>query len=222
MLKKIIALIGSFGLLLSVTTISANAEGFTAGVSGMVGFLSTDGSESEKTGSGDKETHKHESGELFAGASIFAEYEFANGLAFGVDMVPADAELGSGSRIDSGGTAENKDDLGNSAGTFKASADLTDLYTVYVKKTLGQSGLYALLGYHDATITTTETLPTSTYKNAEVNGTQVGLGYQASENLRFQLTYSDFDSIELKSSNDATQKIKADADAIYLKVGLHF
>ena len=221
MYKKLIALMGSIGLLLSVAT-SANAEGWTAGVSGMVGFVSTDGSESEKTGAGAKETHNHSTGELFAGGSLFAEYEFSNGLAFGVDMVPADAELGSGSRIDSGGTAENKGDDGNSAGTFTASADLTDLYTLYVKKTLGQSGLYALLGYHDATITTTESLPTSTYGDASVNGTQVGIGYQATDNMRFQLTYSDFDSIELKSTNDATQKIKADADAIYLKIGLHF
>ena len=34
--------------------------------------------------------------------------------------------------------------------------------------------------------------------------------------------YSDFESISLTSSNDSTQKINADADAIVFKVGLSF
>jgi hypothetical protein len=219
MYNKLIAIFGSLGLLMCVSTTSAQAEGFTVGVSGMLGFVSTDGSESEKTGAGDKETNTDSEGEVFAGGSIFAEYEFSNGLAFGIDVVPMDAELGSGKRTD---TTANAADAGTDEGSYKASADLEDLYTLYVKKTIGSNGWYGLVGYHDATITTSETLPTSTYGNASVNGYQLGLGYQASDNVRWQVSYSDFDDISLASTNDATQKVTADADAIMLKVGLNF
>jgi hypothetical protein len=219
MYNKLTALFGSLGLLMCVSTTSAQAEGFTVGVSGMVGFVTTDGTEKEKTGSGDKEATTASEGEVFAGGSIFAEYEFSNGLAFGIDVVPMDAELGSGKRT---ARAADAADAGTDEGDYSASADLEDLYTIYVKKTFGANGWYGLLGYHDAQITTTETLPTSTYGNADINGYQVGIGYQASENVRWQASYSDFDDISLASTNDATQVVTADADAIMFKVGISF
>jgi len=81
--------------------------------------------------------------------------------------------------------------------------------------------MYVLLGYHDADITTTETLPTSTYGDASVNGLQYGLGVK-SDNMRLEVAYSDFDSIELASTDSSTQKIKADADALAFRFSYGF
>ena len=218
MLKKLTALLGSLGLMMCVFTTNTYAEGFTAGISGMIGRVTTDGNEKEKTSAGDKETTNHDEKEMFYGADLFVEYEFSNGLAFGVSYVPVDAELGSGKRTDT----DSSGDSGTDTGDRSASADLEDLTTYYLTKTIGDNGWYGVLGYHSATITTTETLPTSTYGNADINGYQLGFGKKVNDNVRYELSYSDFESISLTSSNDSTQLINADADALVFKVGLSF
>ena len=218
MLKKLTALVGSLGLIMCVFTTNASSDGFTAGVSGMIGFVETTGSEKEKTGAGDKETTNESEGESFMAGSLFAEYEFSNGLAFGIDYVPGDADLGSGKRTDTAATS----DAGVDTGDRSASATLTDLYTIYAKKTFGDNGWYLLAGYHDATIETTESLPTSTYPNVDLNGYQVGIGKQSTDHVRYELSYSDFDDVSVASTNDSTQKVNADADVIIFKVGLSF
>ena len=218
MLKKLTALVGSLGLIMCVFTTNTYADGFTAGISGMLGRVTTDGNEKEKTGDGDKETTSHSEKETFVGADLFVEYGFSNGLAFGVSYVPMDTELGSGSRTDT----DSSGDTGTDTGTRTASADLEDLTTYYLTKTLGDSGWYGLLGYHSATITTSETLPTSTYGNVDINGYQVGLGKMVNDNIGYELSYSDFESISLTSSNDSTQLINADADALVFKLKLSF
>ena len=80
--------------------------------------------------------------------------------------------------------------------------------------------MYLLLGYHDADITTTETLPNSTYGDASVNGIQYGLGVK-SDHVKFEVAYSDFDSISLTSTAN-TNKIEADADAVNAKLSFAF
>ena len=184
------------------------------GVTLHAGTYETDGSESEKTGAGDKETTNHSEKEGFYGASVYVEKELANGFIVGLDWVPMDIELGSGERIDTDGENASDDD-----GTRKASADIENLFTLYTHIPLGP--MYLLLGYHDADITTDETLQTSTYGDASVNGIQYGLGVK-SDNVKFEVAYSDFDSISLDSSNDSTQKVTADADALAVRLSFGF
>ena len=134
----------------------------------------------------------------------------------GLDWVPMDIELGSGERIDTDGAiAADNDD-----GTRKASADVENLFTLYTHVPLGP--MYLLLGYHDADVTTGETgLPNSTYGDASLNGIQYGLGVKG-DHARMEIAYSDFDSIELTSSNDSTQKITADADALMFRLSFNY
>ena len=137
-----------------------------------------------------------------------------NGYVFGVDYVPLDIELGSGKRTDAAGSPANDDQTG----ARSASANIENLITIYTHIPLGP--VYGVLGYHDADITTDETLPTSTYGDASVNGIQYGIGIKG-ERIRVELAYSDFDSISLTSSAN-TNKITADADATALKISYSF
>ena len=160
-MKNITTLIGSLLILCGVYSSKVAAEGFTIGAHGIVGAVEASGTEHERTDAGDSQKTAHDAGAIFMGADIFAEYEFSNGLAIGYSMVPMDADIGSGKRTD---TVQIADD--NDTGDRSASAELTDLTTIYATKTLGGSNSYILLGYHQATVTTTETLPNSSYGDA--------------------------------------------------------
>ena len=209
-------------ILASVSATNVAAEGFTVGFSGMIGMVTADGTEHERTDVGDSQKTNHSTGDTFVGGDIFAEYEFANGYAFGVSAVPFDADIGSGKRTDTVGTA----DAGQETGDRSASAKLTNLYTIYATKSVGSGGTYLLAGFHDGNIEITETLPNSTYADQGVNGIQLGIGHKietGSGALRYELSYSDFDDIDVKSSTGATgQKVTADADAVYVKIGYSF
>ena len=210
-MKKLLTIFSVLGLLIALP---AKAE-FNYGLSVVLGSAETDGSETEKTVSGvTSEVTKKTEKEAFIGGSIFAEYEMGNGYVFGVDYVPLDIELGSGKRTDAAGSPANDDQTG----ARSASANIENLITIYTHIPLGP--VYGVLGYHNADITTDETLPTSTYGDASVNGVQLGLGLKG-DRIRAEIVYSDFDSIELTSSAN-TNKIKADADATSLKISYSF
>ena len=95
---------------------------------------------------------------------------------------------------------------------------MENLITIYTHIPVGP--VYGILGYHDADITTSESLPTSTYGDASVNGIQYGVGVKV-DSLRLELSHSDFDEISLTSSAN-TNKITADADATTIKVSYSF
>ena len=111
-----------------------------------------------------------------------------SGITVGLDYVPLDLELGSGKRTDS--TTDGNESTDDS-GTYSASADVTDLMTLYVNYPLGTGGYYGSLGAHQATVTTSETLPNSTYGNDDIYGVLVGLGYKAGP-MKLEVAYSDF------------------------------
>ena len=210
-MKKLLSMLGALAMLIALP---AKAE-FNYGVSVILGSAETDGSETEKTVSGvTSEVNKKSVSETFIGGSLFAEYEMGNGFVFGVDYVPLDIELGSGKRTDSAGSPANDDETGDR----KAEANIENLITIYTHIPVG--GVYGILGYHSADITTSETLPNSTYGDESVNGIQYGVGVKG-ERIRVELAHSDFDSISLKSSAN-TNKIDADADATALKISYSF
>ncbi len=225
MKNRILAMLAALGML-TYATGSVASSGFTIGVSGMAGFIETEGQESENSGGTvvtTNEITKHDITEGYFGGSIFAEYETEGGWALGIDFVPVDADLGDGNRTDASGSASaSADDTGDRS----ASAEMEDLYTIYVTKTLGDNGMYALLGYHDATITTTETLPASSYGDASLNGIQYGIGFKTPVGedgaIRYELSYSDFDDISLTDSTNSKNVITAEADAYTLKIGFNF
>ena len=200
-------------------SLSANAgEVYSYGVTLHAGSYETDGSETEKTVSGvTSETTNHTAKEGFYGASVFVErkFDFMNGFVLGLDYVPMDIQLGKGQREDTSGAADVASEA--DTGVRKAEANLENLVTVYAHLPVGPG--YVLLGYHDGDITTQETLETSTYGDASVNGYQLGYGVK-NDNIKLEVAYSDFDEITLTSSNSDT--IKADADTVSVRLSIGF
>lgn len=214
MKKSLISFFAVFALAFS-TPAAADVD---IGVSLMQTTVSHDGSEREKTTAGDLETTTKSVEEKFYGGSIYLELVADSGFTIGLDYVPVEIEIGDGSRTDSdSGESTNDDDTG----TRTASAEIEDLLTLYLNVPLMGSNFYGALGYHTAEVTTSETLPTSTYPNANIHGYMVGLGYRSGK-LKAEVGYSDFQEIKLDSSAGDGTHIKADGDATYAKLSYGF
>ena len=183
----------------------------------MVGQVETDGTETEGTAA-DTSTRTKSLKESFYGADLFIEH-ISDNFTVGLSYVPVDVNLGKGSRTDANGSdpAENDD------GTRTAEADLTDFYTLYANVPVGGNGWYGLLGFHFATVETTETLPNSSYPNEDITGYQIGLGQRLGDNLKYELAYSDFEDISISATGGNTgNSVDADADALTFRLSVGF
>ena len=219
-MKKLTSILS---VILALFAFSAKAD-FTGGFSLVTGKYETDGSETEKTVTGvTSQVTNNSQSETFVGASLFVEYFMDNGFALGVDYVPLDVNLGQGSRNDTSATTS---DAGVDTGARTAEAHIDGLTTIYTHVPLGP--MYGILGYHDATVKTKESLPTSSYGDVDLSGIQYGLGYKT-DNVRFELAYSDFDDIEITATGNTISGnvtgqniIKADADVLGAKISFNF
>ena len=211
-MKKIFAIIST---LFFLTTVTAKAE-VQYGIGLMVGQLSSSGTEKEGTAA-DTSDRSASFEEAFYGADFFVEKIYDSGLTFGVSYVPLDLELGSGKRTDANGNdaAENDD------GTRTASADVSDLISVYANIPIGDNGMYGLVGGKFATIKTSETLNESSYGNEDVYAYEIGLGAR-SGNVKYQLSYTDFEDISISSTGGGTNSVTADADALTFRISYGF
>ena len=217
MKNKILTGLASLMLIFSMSTLKADVN---VGASVMVGNLDTSGTETEITdlgGATDKNTKSFS--ESFLGASVFLELVADNGFALGIDYVPVDVDIGDGTRTD---VTSDSNESSDDSGTYKASASLEDLITIYANIPLGGSGVYALAGYHTVDVTTSETLPSSSYGDVDINGYQVGIGKKG-DKYKFEFFYSDFEDIKLTASGgSASHTIAADADAMGLKLSFFY
>lgn len=211
-MRKIIAIIFSLLFLNGVAQAGM-------GISLMAGQFNTDGTEKEFSGDNGPESNSKSLEETFYGASIFLEGTADNGVTFGIDYVPLALELGSGSRTDTA-VATAAGGAENDTGTRKASADVENLITLYTNVPVGSNDFYGLFGVHYAEITTSETLPNGTYGNKDLFGAQIGFGAKKG-NIKYELSYSDFESISLSSSSGKST-VSADADALTFKIAVGF
>ena len=206
-MKKLLGILAASFLLIS----TAKAE-MTYGIGLMAGQVSSSGTETEGTAA-DTSTRSKSFDEIFYGADIFAEKELENGVSVGVSYVPVDVELGSGKRTDSNSEGDS--------GTRTASADLSDLITLYGNFPFGNNGAYGLAGMHYVTVSTNETLPNSSYGDEDIFGALIGAGIKTG-NTKVELFYSDFEDISISSTGGNTNKVTADADAITLRLSIGF
>jgi hypothetical protein len=218
-MKKIVIIATSIILLVFA---SVNAAEKRIGVSAAYTMFSSDGTETMKSSA--TKTSKTQD-ESVVVPSIFVEAANDNGLAIGLDFMPVEAELGSGTnaRADT-----DTDDASDTAGDNKVSAELTSHTTLYLSKTLGDSGAYLKGGVAMATIDTTETLATgSKYGNEDVTGILIGLGMNRDNAngtfFRTELTYTDYDEVSINGTADSDgvkNKIDADIDAIAFRISI--
>ena len=74
---------------------------------------------------------------------------------------------------------------------------------------------------HMVTVSTSETLPNSSYGDEDVFGALIGVGKKTG-NSKIELFYSDFEDISISSTGGNTNKVTADADALTLRLTLGF
>ena len=195
---------------LTITAFTVSSAYSGMGVSLMYGQVETDGTETERTVSGvTSETTNASRSEKYFGGSVFFEGDVGP-ITLGLDVVPLKIKLGDGSRTD---TTSDANETTQEDGTVKAEATLDYLTTIYAHYPIGD--WYAGLGYHMTDVSTDESLHTSSYGDESINGIQYAIGKNAG-NLRYELSYSDFDDISLTSSNG--DKITADADNLMFKL----
>ena len=212
-MRKILLLTTSFLFCFSL----ANAE-MNMGISAMYLDVEADGKQTLKTtGLVANKTH---SDSALAG-EIFIEKELDSGLALGIAVIPVSAEVGS-SEV----TRTDKLKTGDVTGKQRASADFSMHTTVYALIPIGSNGLYAKLGGGSVDVESTESLVTGAkYGDESVNFATIGLGFERDLDngmfARFEGSYSDYESIELKSTgSDAVSTINGDIDVITARLSI--
>ena len=181
------------------------------GISGAFSSFDTSGTETTKSSSQKNSGSKTE--EVVV-PGLFIERGIDNGVAFGFEYNPGEAELGSGT---------GADDDAETSGANKASAEVSGHMSAYALLPLGQA--YFRFGLVKASVDTTETLKTGTvYGNEDVNGKIFGLGMQkdlTNAFFRIEATYTDYDDLKYLGSLDSDSvrnTIEADVDATAIKL----
>ena len=151
---------------------------------------------------------------------IFIEAEADNGFAMGLAYIPT-REMGSKSRTDTGD---------ESAGTYKAEAELDNVIQAYVDvpfTDLYGGTLYGKLGIQHATVTTLESLNSgSAYPDQDLFGYTIGLGLKGDlpygDGLIYKLdaTYTDFEDYSASAADGNGNKITADLEDVAVKISI--
>ena len=151
---------------------------------------------------------------------IFIEAADDNGLAIGIAYIPT-REMGKKSRTDTGD---------ESAGTYKAEAELDNVIQAYVDYPFTDyagATLYGKLGIQHATVKTLESLNSgSAYPDQDLFGYTVGLGLKGDlpygDGLIYKLdaTYTDFEDYSAGAADGNGNKITADLEDVAVKISI--
>lgn len=219
-MKKLITAV--FGLLLFVNSASAEL-GINVGVSGQLGLFAATATETDTgthgTTTGDNETNSESEFLGLGYASLFIEKELGI-VAIGVDYVPSALETETSETI----VDDQKDGAATAKKTNKVQVDFEDLTTIYLALNVTENA-YIKAGYMQVDVITNENLQTgSTYKNTDLDGTLLGIGYHKEFDngvfLRAEGNYMEFDGASVTSST-GSQKISLDSlDGVSGKLSL--
>ncbi len=214
-MKKLTAIVLSF---LFLTFNAAKAE-FAVGITGALHSFDVSGTETIRT-SGEKNTGSHSEDVMVP--ELFLETASGSGLEVGISYIPT-REMGSKSRTDSGD---------QSAGTYKAEAELDNVIQLYADIDLADVGgypVYAKIGLQHATITTLESLNSgSSYPDQDVVGYTIGLGTKGDvptlDNAFYkaEVTFTDFEDYSANSDSTPANKVEADLEDIALKLSIGY
>ena len=207
-MKKLNVILVSFTLLFFTSLNAETKYGFSI----IGGQTDISGTETEGTAA-DTSTRTKSITEQFLGGDLFYENVNDNGFAYGVSWVPLNIEVGEGSRSDSNSEGDT--------GTRTAKAELSNLLTAYTNIPMGSGGWYTVLGIHYTTVKTDETLNESSYDNESIFGGQIGIGLR-SDDIKYELAYSDFEDINITATGGGTNSVSANADALTFKISIGF
>ena len=216
-MRKNIAIFLSF-LFISITSVKAETM---VGITGAMHMLDVSGTETTRT-SGERNTGSESENAVVP--EFFIEKE-ADGVALGLSYVPT-KNMGSKSRSDTNSEGDT--------GTYRAEAELSDVFQVYVDYTVSQyagADIYLKGGLQFATIETLESLNSgSTYPNEDVYGFTLGIGAKGAlpygNNLFYKadITYTEFSDYENNDEAGTGNKVEADLNdtAVKFSVGYKF
>ncbi len=160
--------------------------------------------------------------------SLFVEYAYSDTISVGLDYIPLSADVSDKTkkRQDTETSVTGTVTTTSTAREQKAQAELENHLTLYAHYNMTDT-MYLKVGFVQVDLNTTESLGTgSKYGNETLNGGLFGIGAQ-SGNSRFELTYTDYEDVSLKSSVARTgvttnNKIDADLDTIAFKYSYAF
>ena len=212
-MKKLIVI---FSTLFFIMSTSARAD-LGIGISANFASIDTDGSETELTGDLQKATASHSNDVTIP--EIFAEAISDNGFAIGLAYIPA-RELGSKSRTDTQGVADDDSD----SGTYTAKAQVNNVIQIYTDIPVGP--IYAKLGATRATLKTQEKSPAGAdFEDSDVTGYSYGVGYKndlpflANGYFKVEYTHTNFDEYsDISAKGD--RKVVADTEIDSLRISL--
>jgi len=202
---------------------SASYAEMKYGVSGALTFVNASGTETE---GGEK--NSADADNIIVIPSVFAEYALSDKIAFGLDYIPFKADVSDKTkkRTETETSVTGTATTTSTSRTQSANAELENHVTLYANYNM-DNGTYFKGGIAYVTLNTEESLDTgSKYGNEDIMGYLVGFGVE-SGNWRTELTYTDYEDINLTSSVARTgvttnNKIDADLDTVALRVSYAF
>ena len=155
--------------------------------------------------------------------SVFAEYSLSDTISIGLDYIPLKADVSNKTkqRTDIETSVTGTATATSTSRTQKAQAELENHLTLYANYSLTDA-IFVKAGVAYVELNTGESLGTgSKYGNEDIYGGTFGIGAQ-SGNGRFELIYTDYEDINLKSSVARTgvttnNTIDADLDTLAFK-----
>ncbi len=223
----------ALALLISAFGSSVALAEFTMGVSGAIAHINASGTETEGN---QREKNSDTVSHLAPVGSIFVEANdlMGSGVTIGIDYIPMTADVSDKvkKRTDIENSVTSTTTETSTTRNQSAQAELKDHMTLYASFDVSDQ-IYLKLGYVSVDLETVESLPTgSKYGNEEsVGGILLGVGTEmeigSSSIARFEVSHTNYEDIELKSSVaragvDANNKIDADLDITQFKASFGY
>ena len=209
-MRKLVTLLSS---LLFLTIVSAKAE-MGIGIAGALHMIDGSGEETTRT-SGQVNKGSHD--EIAEVPELFVEAIGDDGLTFGVSYIPT-RDMGSKSRSDTNSEGDT--------GTYKAAAELDNVFKFYADIPTGYASTYVHVGVQHVTLATLESLNSgASYPNKDLLGATVGFGTKGDlpfgNNLYYkgEVTYTNFESYE---ADGAGNKVTADLEDYAARVAIGY
>ena len=148
---------------------------------------------------------------------LFVEAIGDDGLTFGVSYIPT-RDMGSKSRSDTNSEGDT--------GTYKAAAELDNVFKFYADIPTGYASTYVHVGVQHVTLATLESLNSgASYPNKDLLGATVGFGTKGDlpfgNNLYYkgEVTYTNFESYE---ADGAGNKVTADLEDYAARIAIGY
>jgi hypothetical protein len=229
MIRKILGVLFISSSLLVWSTVNSIAAdiGASIGITGAVGLYHANGQENEGT----NDTNDLSEDIAVSYGAIFAELNMDR-FTIGVQILPGAIETDTTSRTDTQSSPANakETDLlspassSNNEGTSNVKAEFENFMTFYGEVDLWE-GFYVTAGAMSVDVNTLESLHTSSsYGNATIDGTMVGLGFKRSHDngvfVKFAAKHQDWDDINLTASGGNTITVKGELEGASVELSL--